>query len=334
MIAHTTRVHPLAATLARVTATNTYLSTQYGEPTEADWYRPAALYTASSAALAAQIAKAHERLRTTTPIVVAGSLLQGYQWPLIHAAVACYLADRRVPEVQPDDVWLHHKHGAEHADEIDALALTSTRFYTLPDDPDAATPTRRSCPTGSPAQRPARYDRRSLRPAVALLCAELGCKERALWLFVADGLAGTMAWLLQEQQPALSLAQLDVELAGLVRVPNSPLYTTQIGLFTLTYREQLHVQYDRATCCYWYKTADANGDCCTTCPKRPTAERDALLLKDIAEQYKARLQGEAVAHGNAHMHERPMTRGTRSPVRTVRVSRCEPPAGWNAVFQS
>jgi ferric iron reductase protein FhuF len=125
-------------------------------------------------------------------------------------------------------------------------------------------------------------------PAVALLCAELGCKERALWLFVADGLAGTLAWTQIEQEAPVERAAVEAELDGLVRVPTSPLFAKQIGLFELTFREQPRLQYDRATCCYWYKTEDANGDCCTTCPRRPPAERDALLLKYLEEEEAAK----------------------------------------------
>jgi hypothetical protein len=285
-----TSVHPLAATLARVMADVEYLQAQHGVPTAAGWFCPAADYTAGSEALQAQIAKTQADLRTTTPIVVAGSLLQHVQWPLLTVAVRCYLHEGRVPAIRPNELWLHLKQDSEHQNELDAVALAGNHFYALPDDPDAAHPDATLvADRAALRERLREMVRAHFAPAVALLCAELGCKERPLWLFVADGLGSTVAWTQLEQEPPVSRSNMEVELDGLVRVQGTPLFARQIGLFELTFREQPRLQYDRATCCYWYKTEDAKGDCCTTCPRRPKAERDALLLIYLEEQEAERL---------------------------------------------
>lgn len=216
---------------------------------------------------------------------MAGSLLQHLQWPLLTVAVRCYLRENRVAIVQPDELWLHLKQDAEHAGELDAVALSSARFYALPDDPHAAHPDATVAPNRAAlCERLRETITAHFAPAVALLCTELGCKERPLWLFVADGLAGTLAWTQLEQAHPASRVAIEAELDGLVRAPRSPLFARQIGLFELTFRDQPRLHYDRATCCYWYKTEDARGDCCATCPRRPKAERDALLLNHLAEQ--------------------------------------------------
>jgi hypothetical protein len=284
-----TLLHPLAATLARVSKTSEYLKTHFGVPEAAGWVRPADAFVLGSAVLAAQIGVTQQRLRTDSPSVVGGSLLQTYQWPLIHAAVGGYLADRRVPDVRPEEVWFHPKVDAEHEDAIDAVTLACTRFWALPDDPEAGHPDATILP-GQAALRDRLRDMITAHfaPAVAVLCEALGCKERGLWLFVADGVAGTLAWTRIEHEPHASRSELETELEGLVGLPGSPLFTKQIGLFELVFRDQPRLQYDRATCCYWYKTADAKGNYCTTCPKRPKAERDALLLKYMAEEETAK----------------------------------------------
>ncbi len=277
--------HPLAATLAHVMADYPYLQAQHGVPDGAAWFCPATVYSAGSAALRAQIAHTQATLRTNSPTMVAGSLLQHLQWPLLNVAVRCYLREQRVPAVRLDQVWLRLPADAGPIGEPDAVALAATRFYALPGDPDAAHPDAVLVP-GRAALRERLREMiiAHFAPVVALLSAELGCHARTLWLFVADGLAGTLAWTLIEQEPLVSRAVVEAELDGLVRVPSSPLYARQIGLFELTFRGQARLCYARVTCCYWYRTAEAAGDCCTTCPRRPAAERDARLLRFMAEE--------------------------------------------------
>lgn len=287
-----TLTNPLATTLARVMAGNDYLQAVHGQPEGEGWRCPATAFAPGSPALRAEIARVQANLRSSSPNIVGCSLLQGLQWPLIHLAAACY-GEGRVPDVEPEQVWLQYATTGKRAGEPTAIAVATGRFWALPDDPDATHPDATVVPDRAALRARLRELVSShFAPMVALLCRELGCAERGLWLAVADGLAGTVFWLQQEREPALSPAALEAELDGLVRVAGSPLFTRQIGLFTLSYRDRPSVHYDRATCCYWYKTE--GGDYCTTCPKRPRAERDALLLKYRAEEEATRAAGQEV----------------------------------------
>lgn len=96
------------------------------------------------------------------------------------------------------------------------------------------------------------------------LSAAVGCKERGLWLYVTDRIAGTLAWLMQERDKEAGLNCINRTANPLIRVIGSPLSNKKVGFFELTYNDQTHVYLDRATCCYWYKQDE--GDYCSTCP--------------------------------------------------------------------
>jgi hypothetical protein len=270
---------PLAQTLARVRQLNEYLKAELGAPDGELWFT-AADFAPGALHVERLITATQARLRTTAPTIIASALLQSYQWPLIGAAIACYLVDQRVPDLCVAQVRIHYT--AEH--EADALAVGSGRFVALPSDPAADHP-----------DATVVADRDALRVAlrtqieahlgvvIESLCARLGCKSRGLWLNVADRCAGMMIWLMQEHAPTITAAQIEAEIAALIRTPDSPLYSRQIGLIELTYHEHRQVFLDRATCCYWYKTA--GGDYCSTCPKRTPEDRRERLLHYLADQH-------------------------------------------------
>lgn len=109
----------------------------------------------------------------------------------------------------------------------------------------------------------------------------LGCSPRGLWLFVTDRCVGTLSWLMQERDETASLCQIEAEVDALIRAPGSSLANKRVGLFELTYQNHSRVYLDRATCCYWYRTE--GGDYCNTCPHRTEEDRNARLLKYMAE---------------------------------------------------
>jgi Ferric iron reductase FhuF-like transporter/FhuF 2Fe-2S C-terminal domain len=268
---------PLAQTLARARRLSAYLQPQVGEPGGEGWAAALDPLRADRPLLAQLVAATQARLRTRSAAMIGSALLQGYQWPLIGAAVACYLIDRRVPDLSAANVLV--RYGAAH--DADALALRSGRFTALPDDPAAAHPDA-TVVAGREALREALRAgvEAHMGEAIALICAHLGCGPRGLWLSVADRLAGTLIWLMQAhgQAPA---AQIENEVEALIRAPGSPLSSRQIGLIALTHHGRSEVFLDRATCCYWYRTD--GGEYCSTCPRRPPAERRELLLRHMAE---------------------------------------------------
>jgi hypothetical protein len=278
---------PLAQTLERIRLLNEYLKPELGRPSDGAWFTATDL-APGAAQLETLVTATQARLRTSAPTITASAVLQSYQWPLISTAIACYLVDRRVPDLSVGRI--RTRYTAEH--EADGLALDSGRFVALPSDPaaDHADATvvadldalRLSMRTQIEAH---------LSVVIAQLCTRFACKPRGLWLNVADSCASTLIWLMQEHAPATTPAQIEAEFAALIRVPESPLYSRQIGLIELAYHDRRQVFLDRATCCYWYKTE--GGDYCSTCPKRTQDDRRERLLTYLAEEHTK--QAELVA---------------------------------------
>ncbi|NJO82149.1 MAG: hypothetical protein HC828_04640 [Blastochloris sp.] len=270
---------PFGQTLERVRRLNEYLKPELGTPGDGLWLTAADL-APGAAPLETLIATTQARLRTTAPTITASAVLQSYQWPLISTAMACYLVDQRVPDLSVARVRTHYT--AEH--EADALALGSVRFVVLPSDPAADCPDATVVADLDALRTTVRTSIEAhLGTVIESLCARLGCKPRGLWLNVADSCASTLVWLMQEHAPATTPAQLEAEIAALIRIPASPLYSRQIGLIELAYHERRQVFLDRATCCFWYKTE--GGDYCSTCPKRTPNDRRERLLTYLAEEH-------------------------------------------------
>lgn len=287
--------HPLGQTFAHIHQLNQYIGARLGTPTEAGWVTPAELLAPGSIHLAALINTTQTRLHTKAANTISGALLQEYQWPLISTAVACFLVDRRVPDLQPASVYLRlpTAEQGERADEDHiTIAYSSHRFVALPHDPAANHPDATLVPDLDTLRNALRGGLEShFAWVIEQLNQRMGCKPRGLWLYVTDRLAGTLSWLMQAQHKTCGLAQLEPEFNALLRSPNSPLMNKKVGFFELLYKEETHIYLDRATCCYWYKTD--GGDYCTTCPHWTKAERNARLLAQLAQKYELASQGDS-----------------------------------------
>lgn len=279
-------VHPLSQTFTYIHQLNQYIGARLGTPTELAWVTPAELLALASPHLATLISATQKRLHTTAVNTVGGALIQEYQWPLISTAVACFLVDRRVPDLQPAQVCLHlptEEHGEGEEADHTHIAYTSGRFAALPADPAADHPDATIVPDEDALRNDLRTGLEThFAWVIERLSAATGCHQRGLWLYVSDRIAGTLAWLMQMQNGQSCLACIDREADRLLRVTGSPLYHKKIGFFELTYKERTHVYLDRTTCCYWYKTD--GGDYCSTCPHRTKEDRNGCLLKHLAKE--------------------------------------------------
>lgn len=279
--------HPLAHTFARASAMSARFKAEVGAPAGPGWIAAMEDFMPGALWMEQLIAHTQARFRTTAPVITASAILQGYQWPLIGAAIACYLLDRRAPALSMRNSRVHYT-----ADfEADALALLDGRFAALPDDPAADHPD---------ATVVADLDalRTALRTAIEThlggvidrLGVCCGCITRSLWLTAADACAGTLVWLMQECHPQIDMAQIEAEVNALIRVPGSPLYSRQTGLIRVTYQDDEEIFTDRATCCHWHRTK--GGDYCSTCPKRTAADRTRRLMTYLAEKHARRAKAE------------------------------------------
>lgn len=281
-MSYTPAEHPLAQTLRRVRQLSPYLKPELGAPAGEGWVAAADLFAPASPLLEALIAATQARLRTKTPAIVASAILQSYQWPVISSAIACYLVDRRVPDLALPNVLLQGS--AEH--EFGGLALRHGSFAALPADP-AATHPDVAVVRDQKALCAALHDALTahLGAVIAQLCARLGCKPRGLWLNVTDGCAGMLIWLMPQQDKTATFAQIEARVDALIRLPGSPLNSCQLGVIELAHQERRGVFLDRATCCFWYKCE--GGDYCASCPKRSPDERKQRLLAHLAEEHSA-----------------------------------------------
>lgn len=282
--------HPLAHTFARASAVSAYFKAQVGAPAGPGWIVAMEDLVPGAPWMEQLIAHTQVRFRTNAPVITASAILQGYQWPLISAAIACYLLDRRVPAVSLENSRVHYT-----ADfEADALALLDGRFAALPDDPAA---------DHQDAAVVADLDalRTALRTAIEThlgqvidrLGACCGCTTHGLWLTAADACAGTLVWLMQECDPRIDMARIEAEVNALIRMPESPLYSRQTGLIRVTYQDDEEIFADRATCCHWHRTE--GGDYCSTCPKRTAEDRTRRLMTYLAGKHAQHAKAEALA---------------------------------------
>lgn len=277
---HSAEQHPLAHSFQRAQTLSEYLKVSYGAPPDEGWVAADSVFAAHTEHFDTLVHAVQQRLRTRSANIIAGSLLQGYQWQLVASAIACYLLDRRVPDLDAASIRLRYN----EAGEAEAITFTSGHFVALPDDPAADHPDALVVASVQALSAALRSGIEShLGQTIDQLCARLDCKPRGLWLNVADGCAGTLTWLMQQHDPAAGVALIEAEVDALVRAPGSPLNTTQLGLIELTYQDRTQVFLDRASCCYWYKTE--GGAYCSTCPHRTPDDRNAQLLKYMAEQH-------------------------------------------------
>ena len=256
---------------------SSYLKAHYGAPADDGWIAANSVFDGGER-FVALTAGVQQRLKTRAANIVASSLLQIYQWQLLASSIACYLLDRRVPDLDAAAIRVHYNDEGE----ADAVAFSSGRFMALPDDPDAGHPDALTV-ANSEALRDALRDGIETHFGLTIdqLCSRLGSKSPGLWLNVADSCAGMLTWLMQEQDKTAGAALIEAEVNSLIRFPGSPLNTRQLGLIELTFRDRTQVFLDRASCCYWYKTD--GGEYCSTCPHRTPEDRNAILLKYMAQ---------------------------------------------------
>lgn len=279
------RDHPLQVTLGKVTQLSEYLKAGLGNTDDIAWLTPLTLFAADSPHWTTLLATTQQRLHTEAATIVSGSLLQEYQWPLLASAIACFLVDRRVPDLQPANVQVCLAPAENEAEQRERLTYRTGRFAALPSDPAADHPDAEIVPDLAALRD---YLRTGIETHMGWVIQQLSwqthCQERGLWLFVADRCAGTLVWLMQMQDQYVGCAAVAAEVNALIRADGSPLANKKVGIFELHYKEQTHLYLDRATCCYWYKTD--GGDYCTTCPHRTKADRNERLLQSLSALYE------------------------------------------------
>ncbi|MER7668519.1 iron-sulfur protein [Kitasatospora sp. NPDC096128] len=149
------------------------------DPSAADgWYSGARLAT-DERALAAVLAGAEDRIaaehgRAPRPHVTASRLLHHYAWSVCLLIAGPWHLARRVPAVDPADLWLHAPTGD--------LALRPRGHVTLPGDDELRAELRAAVVA-------------HLEPVLAVFAGPTRRRDRALWGMVTDDLASAVWYL-------------------------------------------------------------------------------------------------------------------------------------------
>jgi ferric iron reductase protein FhuF len=121
-----TTIPSIAGTLARAAARLPYCSASYGEP--ADGWLLAADTLRDPAALRTLLDQVAALYRVDDRQVAASFLVLGYFWYPMYAALACFVLERRAPDLSADAVAFQFGQG---------VRFLTPRFSGLANDPDA-----------------------------------------------------------------------------------------------------------------------------------------------------------------------------------------------------
>ncbi len=252
---------PLRATLRRVGDGDEWLraSIDFDGATETI---PIATLAATPERLAHLIARQCRRWETSDRAVGASFLFGHVVWRVVAPALACYLAERRVPVLAPHTVALSFD---DDGDAI-AVALRTTALLALPGDTAAAHPD-----VTVVADRPAL--RSALRAGIATTIAPLipslkpwaRRSDRTQWGEVADCIAAAahLAGTRLDRDEAIVEAQALLEGTPPIHAACNFVEFAHAGR-----TERIHL---RNTCCLAYRLPDH--EYCSTCPLEEPARR-------------------------------------------------------------
>jgi ferric iron reductase protein FhuF len=259
---------PLAATLEQLNRASPRINLQLGEPMTAGWSSSRELIASGSPRLRTLLAGMRGPAQSRLGRHRAGlGMLAAYDFQVVVLAVGSYLAAERMPDIRPDNVWVHFDaHGWG-----DALCLGSAGFVALPGDPHAAHPDAEVV-----ADREVLRDvcRRRLEEhmqgAIQVVHALTGIGRRALWASLADRIVEV---LIEGCRALGQEERCDQEVAALVQVPGSPL-KGRSGLAWIDHDGRPRPSLQRGVCCLDYSVP--GNAYCANCPirvKTQAAER-------------------------------------------------------------
>lgn len=284
---HPDNPHPLAKTLARMTAGNAYFYADMGQ-LDTGWFLATDLIQDGSAAF--EQALAHQAIRH--PHMEArtrGSYWIGeYSWYVPAVAVTAYLAERRVPDLSPDNLALRfsrytwHEGGESGEAERLEVRFLSGRFAALPADPAASHPDAVIVPDTDALREWLRTSLEAhLTPLIERVHSRTRLGRHAQWCLVADSCA---ALFLHGGQALDDEPRGKAEGLAFVKAPGSPMKNPNTGYVSLRYLDHRETFRTRGGCCRYYTVAE-DGYKCATCVLRKPEERDQLLLDYMARKY-------------------------------------------------
>lgn len=277
---------PISATLVRMAALDAYLMAEIG-PHEPGWFYADDLLHNPTSALAEGLARQSAHYRTAERRTCGSFFIGDYAWYMPAAAIASYLAERRVPDLAPSNMALRYRtctweeDGQTGESERLDVRFLNGRFAALPNDPAADDPDALVLPDLDALRTWLRTRLEAhLAPLIDSVCTHTGLGKRAQWNLVADACA---ALFLYAGKALGDPARGQSEGLAFVKADGSPLHNPDTGYITLEWAGHCETFRTRGGCCRSYTRPDS--DKCTTCVLRPAEERHQRLRDYLAQKY-------------------------------------------------
>ncbi|MCK6629231.1 MAG: ferric iron reductase [Anaerolineae bacterium] len=277
----------LQETLTRLGALDHFLAAEIG-PLEAGWFRAADLLRPDPPHLDEGLAWSVRRYPKAEHRVRGSFFIGNYAWYLAAAAIGCYLAERRVPDLAAENIALRYstftwrEEGESGEAERFEVRFLSPRFAALPTDPAAGQPDILIISNEADLHTWLRLRLEThLAPLIQAIAHRTHLGQRAQWNLAAD----TFASLFQHAGASLGdEARGRKEGLAFVKAAGSPLRNPGTGYLTLEYQGHCETFRARGGCCLYYRAGET-GEKCATCVLRPEAERYQRLLDYMARKY-------------------------------------------------
>jgi hypothetical protein len=257
-----TQAPPIQATLERAGARFAHLGVRFG-PAPSGWRRASEIVH-DPQAVRVLLEQVCDFYHIADRQVAASFLVLGYFWYPLAGAMACYLLERRLPDLAPAAVAI----------DVRGAAFTSPRCWALPDDPDAGHPDVSVMPVAAAlrAQLVGQLEEHAA-PLFTTLRSVAPYGVTAMRANYADRLASALLWLAEELgNPDLARREVPAFVALLPGTPRT-------GLLEVEQDGRHGVFLRRAGCCLNYRLLGQVK--CDTCPLWPLAERVALLSRRL-----------------------------------------------------
>lgn len=212
-----------------------------------------------------------ELFETDDRQVAASLLVLGYFWSPMAGACACYLLDRRVPDLSPENVFLHLRAG---------VAFTSPRCWVLPNDPAAGHPdvTVVDDVNALRAQLVNQLEEHAA-PLFTTLRSVARYGTAGMRANYVDRLVSAILWL-AEQLGDSDLARREALAFIDLMSPKG-----RAGIIEIEHEGQCHVFQKRGGCCLNYRLPGSEK--CDTCSLIPMDERIEGLRRNHLERQTA-----------------------------------------------
>ncbi len=269
--------HPIEETFAKLASLRpdrqTWLLTQ--TDSQPGWLSAADLAAESSPHISELIQRSLSQYKSESLRPPAMLWFGHYAYALEAIVFACFLIERRAPDLSPKNIQLRF----DKTGEVESIAWVGRSFAALPDDSHALHSDCILLPTREALRE---YMHRQLlenfAPLIDSVSAFSSLGKPGLWAIAADYSAYAFTTLGE----MMGDESIGVEESRLFSATKSKL-SVKRNFIPIEHIGTTHYLLDRASCCLYYKVE--GGGYCHSCPHRPMEERIALVKRHIEEEH-------------------------------------------------